>query len=214
MSAVTLWRELLSFAAVAGLVTIIPGLDTAIVVRSAAVHGPRHGLATALGVNAGVMVWGLAAAVGISALLTASLVAYTLVRISGAVYLIWFGSRLLLRAVRGDVSSAVEGEATTPRGLRRSWRDGLTTNLLNPKIGVFYLAVLPQFISPHASHLLMGLLLAGVHNLEVLLWLGLLILGTGRLRRLIEGPGARRVIDGVTGTTLVGFGIKLGLSRR
>lgn len=211
----SLLTDVLSFAGVAGLVTIVPGLDTAMVVRWTAAHGRRHGLATALGVNTGILVWGLAAAVGISALLTASTVAYNVVRILGALYMIGLGARLLVRALHPtDLTTPAEPPPSSTPSLLLSWTKGLTTNLLNPKIGAFYVAVLPQFIPPHASHLAVGLLLALVHNLEGLAWFAMIIFGIHAVRDLLSRRRARQTIDGVTGATLIGFGVKLGLSSR
>ena len=198
--------SVLSFALVAGMITIIPGLDTAMVLRAAISRGRRHGFATALGINTGSLIWGAAAAVGISALLTASTAAFTVVRIAGAVYMVWLGVRLL----RGGDDA--EGETTAvPDRLWRSWRRGLLTNLLNPKVGAFYVAVLPQFIPAHTSHLAMGLLLAGVHDLEAAVWFTAIILATHTARGLLARRSARRAADGVTGATLIGFGIRLAL---
>ncbi len=98
----TLATDITSFAAVAGLLTIVPGLDTAMVLRSAVAHGRKHGFATAVGVNTGALVWGAGAAVGVSALLTASTIAYTVLRVAGALYMVWLGSRLLIRALGGS----------------------------------------------------------------------------------------------------------------
>lgn len=203
-----------SFAAVAGLLTIVPGLDTAMVLRSAVSLGRRHGFATALGVSTGALIWGAGAAVGVSALLTASATAYDVVRIAGAVYMVWLGARLLLRAVRCGDEPLARDFSTPPRPITRSWATGLLTNLLNPKIGAFYVAVLPQFIPAHDSHLAVGLLLAFVHDLEGLVWFTAIILGTHSVRTLLGRRSVRRGIDGTTGATLVGFGLKLGLSGR
>lgn len=211
----SLLRDVTSFAAVAGLLTVVPGLDTAMVLRSALTHGRKHGLATALGVNTGALLWGAGAAVGVSALLTASIVAYTGVRVVGAIYMIWLGSRLLARALtrRGeDLMTHVP--VVGAQGVARSWGRGLMTNLLNPKIGAFYVAVLPQFIPAHASHLAIGLLLACIHDLEGLIWFGAIILGTHAVRSLLARRSARRAVDGATGAALIGFGLKLGLSAR
>ena len=211
----SLLTDAASFALVAGLLTIVPGLDTAMVLRSAVSLGRRHGFATALGVSTGALIWGAAAAVGVSALLTASTAAYTAVRIAGAVYMIWLGSRLLLRAMRGatDEPLAAAG-STSSRAIGRSWARGLLTNLLNPKIGAFYVAVLPQFIPAHDSHLAVGLLLACVHDVEGLVWFTAIILGTHSVRTLLGRRSARRAVDSATGATLIGFGLKLGLSAR
>jgi threonine/homoserine/homoserine lactone efflux protein len=211
---VSLLTDVASFALVAGLLTIVPGLDTAMVLRSAVSLGRRHGFATALGVSTGALIWGAAAAVGVSALLAASTAAYTAVRIAGAVYMIWLGSRLMLRAIRGATEPFAAADPARSRAIGRSWARGLLTNLLNPKIGAFYVAVLPQFIPAQDSHLAVGLLLAFVHDLEGLLWFTAIILGTHSVRTLLGRRSVRRAVDGATGTTLIGFGLKLGLSAR
>ncbi|WP_055586121.1 LysE family translocator [Peterkaempfera griseoplana] len=205
-----------SFAAVAGLLTVIPGLDTALVLRSAATRGRAHAFATALGIGTGALTWGAAAAGGATALLTVSQEAYTALRIAGAGYLLWMGIGML-RALRRE--PAVPEVRAEPRAARLSgsYRRGLTTNLLNPKIGVFYTAMLPQFIPAHTPHLAMGLLLALVHDVEGMVWFALLILGTERLgallRRLrLKRRTVQRSLDAVTGTVLIGFGLDLALS--
>lgn len=214
---------MLSFAVVAGLMTIVPGMDTALVLRSAIRHGRRHALFTALGVTTGVLVWGVAAAVGVSALLTTSQVAYTALRWAGAAYLVWFGVSMLRQTLRpkpaadGRAVTSVPTTAGAPEhgiggGLMRAWATGLATNLLNPKVGVFYVAMLPQFIPADAPHLLAGVLLAGVHNLEGLAWFTLLIAGTGLARSWLSRETVHRWIDRVTGTVLIGFGVRLALS--
>lgn len=156
-------QALLSFAVFAALQTIIPGLDTVLVLRSSIGQGRPHGYATALGINAGAMAWGVAAAVGTSALLVASETAFI---------------------------------------------------LLNPKVGVFYIAMIPQFIPDGSSTLLMGVALAGVHNLLGLAWFSLIINGTHLVRGTFQRPGFIRWTDRVTGTALIGFGASLALKSR
>ena len=203
---------------VAGLLTltVIPGLDTALVLRAAITQGRRQAFATALGINTGALVWGATAAVGVSALLTASTIAYTVVRIAGAAYMIWLGSKLLWSAVRDrdGIATSEPTDTAVPASTWCAWRRGLLTNLLNPKMGAFYVAVLPQFIPAGASHLAVGLLLALVHDAEGLLWFAGMIFGARWARRLLARRSAKRAIDGVTGTVLVGFGLRLGLSTR
>ncbi|XVX20008.1 LysE family translocator [Actinomycetota bacterium] len=215
----TLTSALLSFAVVAGLMTITPGLDTALVLRSAINHGRRVGFATALGVGAGVLVWAVAAAVGVSALLTASELAFTALKVSGAAYMLWLGGRMLWRAVRGSghaTDPLDEDAAHQPADTARAWpafRAGLLTNLLNPKIGAFYVALLPQFLPEGHSHLLVGVLLGLVHNLEGLVWFAAIILAAGAVRAWLARPTVQRVVDGLTGSVIIGFGLRLGLAR-
>jgi threonine/homoserine/homoserine lactone efflux protein len=203
------------FAAVAGLLTIIPGLDTALVLRTAITQSRRNAFATALGITTGALIWGAGAAVGVSALLTASTTAYLCVRVVGAGYLVWLGGKMLWTALlhaRHADSPQPTGGASIPAW--RSWLRGLLTNLLNPKIGAFYVAVLPQFIPPHAPHLALGLLLAGVHDVEGIAWFTMLILAAHSARRWLMERPVRRAIDGTTGGVLIGFGVKLGVSTR
>lgn len=213
----TLTDAVLSFAVVAGLLTIIPGLDTALVLRAAIGQGRMQAFATALGINTGALAWGAGAAVGVSALLTASTVAYTVVRLAGAAYMILLGMRFVRQGPRhrsegrGAEPLARSGEITTAWA---SWRRGLYTNLLNPKIGAFYVAVLPQFIPANEPHLAVGLLLALVHDVEGMVWFSAIILGAHSFRGWLGSRSTRRTVDGLTGTALIGFGLKLSLATK
>lgn len=218
----TIIHAFLSFALIAGLITIIPGLDTAVVLRTAVTLGRRPAFATAVGIGTGSLVWGMAAATGISVLLTASHTAYLVLRVVGAAYLVWFGGRMLRDAFRRgpapaevDDRSAADDVATaqTQRpGLLRAWSRGVWTNLLNPKVGVFYVAMLPQFIPAGAPHLAMGAALALVHDVEGMIWFTTLILIAHTARRLFAGGRVKRAMDAVTGLVLVGFGLRLATS--
>ena len=197
----------------------MPGLDTALVVRTAVAHGRRRGFAVALGVSTGILIWGAAAAVGVSELLVTSRVAYDAVRLAGAVYLVWLGAAMLWRTWRGSRagsdSAAGRSPSAVPRGgAVQSWFRGVTTNLLNPKIGVFYVAMLPQFIPAGAPHLLMGLTLAGVHDAEGIAWFTLLISAAHMARRVLANGRAHTIVDRITGIVLVGFGLRLAFSQR
>jgi threonine/homoserine/homoserine lactone efflux protein len=164
----------------------------------------------------GSLIWGVAAAIGISALLSASTAAYTTLRIIGAGYMIWLGLRMIWASAVGQFSAVDTEESASPAASSgwRSWCQGLLTNLLNPKIGAFYLSMLPQFIPAHASPLVMGLLLALVHDLEGMMWFALIILGTHGIRDRLRRRSVQRSVDGLTGTVLIGFGLKLGLFAR
>jgi threonine/homoserine/homoserine lactone efflux protein len=207
----------LSFAVIAGFLTILPGLDTALVLRAAITQSKRHAFATALGISTGALIWGAAAAVGISALLTTSHLAYVALRLAGAAYLLWFGGTMLLRTWKSRRDGATplavpETVSASAGGPAWAWTRGVMTNLLNPKIGVFYAAMLPQFIPQGVPHLPMGLLLAFVHDLEGMVWFTLLIFGTQLVRGWLSKAAVQRAMDRITGTVLIGFGIKLALS--
>ena len=229
----TVLEAMLLFALVAIPLTIMPGLDSALVLRTAVVSGRRHAYATALGINAGTLVWGVAAAVGATAVLAASATAYRALTLAGAAYLVWLGGRMLwtsFRPGRYDALPAVAlrrdprsgagltddgagdgvGDAGTPRSAWRSFAVGATTNLLNPKVGVFYLATIPQFLPDDVPHLLMGLLLAVEHDVLGLAWLALLINAAALAKRWLSGRAIARVTDRVTGAVLLAFGGRLG----
>ena len=201
----------LGFAVVALLLTVTPGLDTALVLRAAVTRGRRDAFATALGVVAGVLGWGAAAAVGVSALLTASTVAYDVLRLVGAGYLVWLGGRVLWRLVRHRAAAAAGSVTAAPGGALRSARTGLLTNLLNPKVGAFYVAVLPQFLPAGTPALAMGVLLALVHAALSLVWFTVLVLGAVAARRWLQRPAVSRTVEGVTGVALLGYGLRLAL---
>lgn len=202
----------IGFAIVAGLMTITPGLDTALVLRAAVTGGTRAGYATGAGICVGLLVWGVAAAVGVSALLTASQLANDILRYAGAAYMVYLGATFIWKRRRGQSQAAsadiVGGETT----MREHFRRGLLTNLLNPKIGVFYVAVLPQFLPHDTPGAISGLVLASVHVLESLLWFSLLILGSAVMRTQLQRPAVQIWTDRITGGVLIGFGVKVAFS--
>jgi threonine/homoserine/homoserine lactone efflux protein len=209
-----LTQAVLSFALLGALLTITPGLDTALVLRSAVTMGHRPAFATALGINVGALVWGAAAAVGVSALLTASETGYLVLRIVGAAYMLYLGTRMIIGAVRRPAGDAAAVPEQRTPSIWNTFGRGLLTNLLNPKIGAFYVAVLPQFIPAGTSPLGGGLLLALVHDVEGLIWFTAIITGAQALRGFLARRRVQRAVDGGTGAVLIGFGVELGLSSR
>ncbi|HEY8982602.1 MAG TPA: LysE family translocator [Streptomyces sp.] len=203
-----------SFALVVGLLTLTPGLDTALILRTSALGRHKRAWGVVLGIQTGTLVWGAFTSLGVTALLTASHLAYTALRWIGAAYLIWMGFRMLRATFRGlpsadmDDSVLAAGEDSASAG----WRQGTLTNLLNPKMGAFYVAVLPQFIPAGTGHFTMGLLLTAVHILIGLLWSAVLIGFARVLHGWLRKPQARRLLDRITGTVIGIFGIRLALS--
>lgn len=206
----TITQAVLGFAAVAALLTIIPGIDTTLVLRTTLVRGRGHGLAATLGIVTGCLVWGVAAAVGAAALLAASEVAFRMLTIVGALYMLYLGAGMLLKSFKEHEADAASIELVPNNApLWRSLAIGFATNLLNPKIGVFYIATIPLFIPHGVSPLPMGLLLAGVHALFGIVWLGSITFGASAARRWIANDRSLRMIDRLAGAVLVGFGAKL-----
>jgi threonine/homoserine/homoserine lactone efflux protein len=203
---VTVLSSLAPFVVVVGLLTLTPGMDTALIVRTAAVGAPRRAWGVVVGIQAGTLIWGVLTSAGITAVLTASRLAYEVLRWVGACYLIWIGLSMLWSARRRAARPGNPETATA------GWRRGMLTNLLNPKMGAFYVALLPQFIPPGAPTFAFGVLLTCVHIVLGTAWSGVLVLLAHRLSALLRRPAARRVLDRVTGTVITGFGLRLALS--
>ncbi|MEN9932963.1 MAG: hypothetical protein RIS17_1536 [Pseudomonadota bacterium] len=203
-------QALLAFIVAASILTVTPGVDTAMVLRSAATAGPRAAISAGLGICIGCLVWGGAVALGLGALLAASPLAYAAVTWAGAAYLIWLGAGLLLRPRE---SLAEAGEAASI-GHWQALRQGLFTNLLNPKIGVFYITFLPQFVPAGADVASFTFLLAAIHVALSLLWFAMLILATMPMARLLRRPRFVTAMDRVTGGIFIAFGARLALSAR
>lgn len=205
-------QALVSFALLAGVLTIIPGPDSALILRSALVQSRKHAYVTALGIASGTFVWGAAAAVGAAALLAASEFAFTVLKIVGALYLAYLGVSMIVKSFR---RRAHEVDSPPPVGtLRGAFARGAFTNLLNPKVGVFYIALIPQFIPPGVPPVAMGLLLAFVHVIESIVWFTGLILAAHFARTWLSNPRVSAWIDRVTGGILVAFGAVLAVESR
>jgi threonine/homoserine/homoserine lactone efflux protein len=204
-------QSIVAFTGVAALLTVTPGLDTALVLRTAASGGARAAAAAGLGIGIGCLCWGTGAALGITAILTASRLAFTALKLAGAAYLGWLGLKMLIapRASFDLAGAASRGDAFWP-----NLRKGLLTNLLNPKIGIFYLSFLPQFIPAGVNPIGFSILLAGLHVLLSCLWFALLILATLPLSRALRLPAVVRALDRMTGLVFLAFGVRLALARR
>lgn len=207
----TVTSALLSFAVVALLMTLVPGVDTALILRSAVVRSKADAFVAALGICAGVFTWGLVAAAGASAILAASQLAYQILTYLGAAYLVFLGGQMIYRSLRRKELGPTDVIVASSKW--KAFGTGFITNLLNPKIGVFYIAVIPQFTPANANALLMGVALAAVHVLLTLLWAGVLIAGAALAGKWLSTPGAVSWMDRITGTVLIGFGVKVALSR-
>jgi threonine/homoserine/homoserine lactone efflux protein len=198
---------LIAFTAAAGLLTVAPGLDTALVLRTAATDGPRPAALAGLGIAGGCLVWAALVAVGLGALLAASELAYQILRFAGAAYLIYIGYRMLRHPRRGFL---IEGVTTQGRG---ALARGALTNLLNPKVGVFYVSFLPQFV-PHGVPVAAFILLLGlIHAVLGLVWFACLIIATRPIARLVRRPAVVTSLDRITGGLFVAFGLGLALER-
>ena len=203
---------LAAFTVTAALLTITPGLDTALVLRTAAAEGPRRAMLAAIGIALGCLGWGAVVGAGLGALLAASQLAYDVLRWAGAAYLLYLGTKLLLnprRSLELDSAGADAGKRGPNWVLR-----GFLTNMLNPKIGVFYVSFLPQFIPAGSNVLGWSVMLAAIHNVLGIAWFSLLVAATRPLVSAMRKPGVMTWLDRLTGGLFIGFGAKLALSAR
>jgi len=208
---VTVVQALSAYVVAAGLLTLTPGLDTALILRTAAVEGPKRAAFAALGINIGCLIWGAAVALGLGALLAASTLAFNVLKWIGAAYLVWLGLNLLLKP--RDRFEVTAGEKRGGGDL--VWmRRGFLTNLLNPKVGVFYVSFLPQFLPTGVQAAPFIFLLAVIHVLIGSCWSATLIAGTRPIADMLRRAAVVRWLDRATGGVFVAFGVKLALERR
>jgi threonine/homoserine/homoserine lactone efflux protein len=207
--------HLLAFIGVAAVLIATPGVDTALVTRNALLYGRRGALTTALGVNLGIALWTLAAALGVAAIVRASATAFDILRLAGAVYLVALGVQSLLaaraRRLRGQPAPLSPPESASGFHV---FRQGLISNILNPKIAVFFTGLLPQFIAPHGSVLVGSLLLGVVFNLMGIVWLCSYALAAARARHVLQRPAVASALERLSGVVLIALGIRLATEHR
>jgi threonine/homoserine/homoserine lactone efflux protein len=195
----------LAFLGVAALVIVTPGQDTALTIRNSLSGGRRGGFFTALGVALGQATWTVAAAAGVAAVLRASEPAFLTVRLAGAAYLVYLGAQTLLGALRGRrVEHRVR--VATARG---AFRQGVLSNLGNPKMAIFFTSLLPQFGASFGSMFALGLVFCTM----TLVWLTAYGFGVAKAGDFLRRPRIRRMVDLVTGAVLAAFGIRLAVER-
>ncbi|WP_043620182.1 LysE family translocator [Nonomuraea candida] len=198
------------FGGVVLLGAMSPGPDFAVVVRRSAISGRGSGMAAAAGIAVGVFAWVVAAATGVAALLAASAMAFTVVKVVGAAYLVYLGVRSLRAAWRGGGELRLDVPDPGGRGAWAAFAEGLLTNVLNPKAALFFVALVPQFLDAGVSvPALSAVALAGT-----IAWFLVVANVVSMLRKVFARPMVRRAVDGVTGVALIGLGVKLATSTR
>ncbi len=201
--------NLIAFTLAATLLTLTPGLDTALILRTATVEGRQQGMRAALGINAGCLLWGAAVAFGLGALIAVSALAYNILKYCGAAYLAWLGVNMLVRPRQSLAPAGEDGQRAANWFLK-----GLMGNLLNPKVGIFYVSFLPQFI-PHGQPLVAWTFgLVSIHVVLGLLWALLLIGATRPLAGLLRRDKVIQWMDRATGLVFVLFAARLALGKR
>lgn len=205
----TLTQAVLGFTLLAAVVTLTPGLDTVLVLRQALRGRRAVAFAAGLGICVGCLVWGVAAATGLAALFVASQTAYLVLKWAGIAFLLYLAYSYLRAAIRGDSHFDTSGGGTDT--VREAFMKGLLTNLLNPKIAVFYVTVLPLFLPAGYPPAAIGALLAGIHAVLGMVWFTVVILGANALRGFLTAGRGPRIIDAAAGTAMLGFSVVLGL---
>jgi threonine/homoserine/homoserine lactone efflux protein len=201
--------NLLAFTFAATLLTLTPGLDTALVLRTATVEGKQQALRATLGINAGCLLWGAAVAFGLGALIAVSEVAFNVLKYCGAAYLAWLGLNMLLR----PRSSLAPVEADGKPGA--NWfLKGMMGNVLNPKIGIFYVSFLPQFIPQGHPLVAWTFGLVSIHVVISLAWALILIGATQPLAGVLRREKVIKWMDRTTGMIFVLFAARLAFSKR
>ncbi len=205
---------LLAFVGACVLVAMAPGVSTAIILRQTLRAGRGSGMAATLGNETGILLWGLAAAFGLSALLVASQLAYDVMRVAGAVVLVVMGAQALWQARKGGPATGLEAEGTAVPGRRAPYLAGLGTCLANPKAAVFAMSFLPQFVAPGQNVPVTLATLAVVWVLVDLAWYALLIWTVAKAKAVLGRPAVRRRLEQISGVVLIGLGVRLAVESR
>jgi threonine/homoserine/homoserine lactone efflux protein len=206
--------HLLVFVGVAAIVIVVPGPDTAVVTKNVLVHGRRAALGTSFGVTAGLLVWTVAAAVGVASVVRASEVAFTVLKLVGALYLIWLGVQALHAAGHETGEPGLRADGRPTMGALGGFRQGFFSDIANPKIGIFFTSLLPQFVEPGRPVLIPFLVLGAVFVAMTVLWLSAYCLVAARAAQTLQRPRVRAALDRVTGVVLIAIGLRLAVERR
>jgi RhtB (resistance to homoserine/threonine) family protein len=205
--------QLGAFLLVAGLLTITPGADMALVMRHALRGGTRPAFLASLGICLGTLIWGALSALGVSVIFAQSAFAFAVLKYVGGAYLVYLGARALREAIRGQATAATT-QTRNVRARANAFAQGLATNLTNPKVAVFYVTFLPQFVAPDRPVLTQSVFLAFMHVVMGLIWLPLYARFIDRMAAVLLTDRVKRRIEALTGAVLMALGIRLALARR
>ena len=225
-------QHLAAFLILSILVILAPGPDTAVVTKNVLQHGRTAAIRTSMGVSAGLLCWTTASAAGVAALLRASAHVFDVLRLAGAAYLVFLGIQAIVgtihrrgtappgtpaddeHATASTAAQSEDADAGPPVRGGRAFRQGLMSNLLNPKIGVFFTSFLPQFVAPGSAVLPVTALLGAAFAAMALAWLIVFTALATRLATVLRRSAVRRWIERTTGAVLIGFGVRLATERR
>lgn len=204
--------QVAAFTVVAFILTLTPGADTLLVIRNAMLGGRWKGMATTAGICFGLFFHAALSAIGVSMILLHSATLFNTVKMAGAFYLSWLGIKSIHRALKSNIDVSRQTLNQSENAMlspERCFFEGFFCNVLNPKVALFYLAFLPQFLGPHDPVIAKSLLLALIHFIEAFVWLVLVSLMVERIRRLLKKPVVLAWVEGVCGAVLMALGIRL-----
>lgn len=201
--------RLFAFVGLAALLTILPGSDMALVTRNVLAVGRRRTMGTIVGIACGCVIHATASALGISAVLATSATAFNVMKTVGAAYLVWIG----VQSIRTSGAPATVA-ADRAKGRTSPFLQGFLTNILNPKVAIFYLTILPQFVGPGDHVLKRSLLLASIHIAMGLAWLTAYAWFVDRLGGVLTRPRVKAWLERITGGVLIALGARLAWERR
>jgi RhtB (resistance to homoserine/threonine) family protein len=209
--------QVIAFTGIAALLTITPGADTMLVIRNVISRGGRAGVLSTLGICSGLFTHASLSALGLSVILVKSAAAFQIVKYIGAAYLIFLGIQSLWRILGREENGFLQIEGDNPHAEsnagKKSLLEGFLTNILNPKVAVFYLAFLPQFINAGDPVFQKSMLLASIHAVEGIIWLSFVSIFLDRIKAFFIKPKTRKILEGISGTVLIGFGVRLGMEK-
>ncbi len=210
--------QLITYSIIVGLLTLTPGADTMLVLRNVFSSGKRTGIITTIGICSGLLIYAALTSLGISVILTKSVVLYQTLKLLGAGYLVYLGIQSLLPVIKSKKNNKQGGLETHIKKLKRTDRrafvEGLLSNLFNPKIAVFYLTFLPQFINPQDNILFQSFFLTGIHVVLGLIWLSFLSVFIGSIKFIYTSSKIQHTLEAISGTVMIIFGILLLFERK
>ena len=207
--------QLITFVAVTLVLTVTPGVDTLIIIRNVLRGGPKDGFYTAIGICSGLFVHASLSALGISVILVRSVALFNFVKMAGAIYLVWLGVSSIYGAQKHKNTFNLDQRTLVQENPlpMKSFREGLFSNVLNPKPAIFYLAFFPQFINHGDPVLIKTMFLASIQFLIGISWLIMLSFFVSHIKDYVEKPSIKMALDTLSGGILIAFGIKIGLQK-
>ncbi|TQV70726.1 LysE family translocator [Exilibacterium tricleocarpae] len=203
------FAQIASFSLVALLLVVSPGPNGVLIAKTVPTSGRAAGFANVAGFLVAFYIHGALSILGLSVILMQSAQAFLLVKIIGALYLIWIGVKALLSAWQGDNTTRSTVPTKPKRSLSKAFVEGFLTNALNPKVSMFYMAAFPQFIPVEEGAMMNALLLVSIHSLMNMIWFASLVILFSRLVATVRSGWFQRVFKGITGAIFIGFGVKL-----